>query len=207
MLRAIFSSFLIFSALAVLLQAYGFAQTKNEVGLLLGANIVPTSTLNLSLSSGLAYQAEYARKFIDGSYIGFGLEVPFVAIPSQNVQSSSVFAPRNYASIFITPGLRVLFASNSVVSPWVSLGGGYARFAESTTLVTGAPNALKPGTNKGALQYGGGVDFKTPVKIPLPVAFRGEIRDFYTGQPRLNIVRSENGQHNILVSGGIVLKF
>jgi hypothetical protein len=36
---------------------------------------------------------------------------------------------------------------------------------------------------------------------------RGEVRDFYTGQPRLNIVRSESGQHNVIVSGGFVLRF
>jgi len=136
--------------------------------------------------------------------IGFALEVPFVAIPSQDVRSSSSFAPRNYASIFITPGFRVILAPNSKFSPWAAAGGGYARFAESTTLVNGSPNTFKTGTNKGALQYGGGVDFKTP--FPL-LGFRGEIRDFYSGQPRLNVARSLSGQHNIIVSGGIIVHF
>lgn len=190
------------------MQSNGFAEAKNEIGLLLGGNIIPTSTTNLSLNSGLAYQATFAHRFIGINGVGLAFEVPFVALPSQGVQSNSIFVPRNFASIFITPGIRVSFALKSAISPWASLGGGYARFAESTTLVTGAPNPFKTGTNKGALQFGGGADFKAPFHIPLfPLAFRGEIRDFYTGQPRLNIIRSETGQHNIVVSGGIVLRF
>jgi len=207
MIRTIVRTLIVVSLFATLLESSGLAQSKNEVGLLLGGSIVPTSTTNLSINSGLAYQATYAHKFTGDGVVGFGFEVPFVAIPSQDVQSGSPFSPRNYASLFITPGFRVIFVPNAAISPWASVGGGYARFAESTTLVTGAPNTFKTGTNKGALQYGGGVDFKTPLHIPFPLVFRGEIRDFYSGQPRLNLVRSGNGQHNVLVSGGIVLRF
>jgi hypothetical protein len=207
MIRIIPKSLIVSFVSAILLPSSGLAQGKNEVGLLLGGSIVPTSTTNLNISSGLAYQATYAHRFTDNSGIGVGFEVPFVALPSQDVQSNSPVAPRNYASIFITPGVRVTFVPKSAISPWASVGGGYARFAESTTLITGAPNTFKTGTNKGALQYGGGVDFKTPFKIPLPLVFRGEIRDFYTGQPRLNVVRSGSGQHNVIVSGGIAVRF
>jgi opacity protein-like surface antigen len=194
-------------ACAILPGTIGLTQSKNEVGLLLGGSIVPTSTINLSIDSGLVYQATYARKFGGGRGLGFGFEVPFIAIPSQDVESNSPTTPRNYASIFITPGFRVTFAPNSAVSPWASIGGGYARFAESSTLVTGMPNPFKTGTNKGALQYGGGVDFKTHLKILLPLVLRAEVRDFYTGQPRLNIERPGSGQHNVIISGGIVLRF
>src|SRR5262249_20756380 len=153
-----------------------------------------------NIGSGLAYQATYAHLFTGNRLVGWGLEVPFVALPSQDVQSPSSSSPRNYASIFITPGIRVTFVSTSAISPSASVGGGYARFAESTTLVTGAPNTFKTGANKGALQYGGGVDFKTPFRNPVPLVLRGEIRDFYSGQPRLNIERPRNGQHNVIIS-------
>lgn len=176
---------------------------NNEVGLLLGGSIVPTSTNNLRINSGLAYQATFAHRFTNNG-IGFGFEVPFVALPSQDVRSNSIFVPRNYASIFIAPGFRVTFTPHAVISPWASAGGGYARFAESTTLGTGAPNTFKKGTNKGALQFGGGVDFRTPIKI---LALRAEIRDFFTGEPRLNFQRPQSGQHNIITSGGFVLRF
>jgi len=193
--------------LATLPGTSALAQSKNEVGLLLGGNIVPTSTTNFNIHSGLAYQATYGHRFTGSRPVGWGFEVPFVALPSQDVQSPSPSSPRNYASIFITPGIRVTFVPVAAISPWASVGGGFARFAESTTLVTGAPNTFKTGTNKGALQYGGGVDFKTPFKIPVPLVLRGEIRDFYSGQPRLNIARPGKGQHNVIISGGIVLRF
>jgi hypothetical protein len=207
MIRITVSTLIVSFAFATLLQSGGFAQGKNEVGLLLGGSIVPTSTSNLGIDSGLAYQATYAYRFTGSDGLGWGFEVPFVALPSQDVQSASSVSPRNYASIFITPGVRVTFMPGSSISPWASIGGGYARFAESTTLVTGAQNPLKTGTNKGALQFGGGVDFKTPFRILVPLVLRGEVRDFYTGQPRLNIVRSKSGQHNVIVSGGFVLRF
>ena len=207
MIRAIVRTLMIALLLATLPGTSALAQSKNEVGLLLGGNIVPTSTTNFNIHSGLAYQATYAHRFTGSRPVGWAFEVPFVALPSQDVQSPSPSSPRNYASIFITPGIRVTFVPAAAISPWASVGGGFARFAESTTLVTGAPNTFKTGTNKGALQYGGGVDFKTPFKIPVPLVLRGEIRDFYSGQPRLNIVRPGNGQHNVIISGGIVLRF
>jgi hypothetical protein len=153
----------------------GSAQTKNsEVGLLLGGSIVPTSNTGVKINSGLIYQDTYAHKFTANGSIGFGFEITFVALPSQDVQSNSRVSPRNYASIFVTPGIRVTFLSNSAISPWGSVGGGYARFDESTTLISGAPNTFKTGTSKEALQYGGGVDFKTPFKILSPLVLRGE---------------------------------
>ncbi|HET6844485.1 MAG TPA: hypothetical protein VFK06_22795 [Candidatus Angelobacter sp.] len=164
---------------------------------------MPTSTNNLSINSGLAYQATFAHRFINNG-IGFGFEVPFVALPSQGVQSNSIFVPRNYAALFLTPGFRVTFVPHAAIAPWASVGGGYARFAESTTLVTGAPNTFTKGTNKGALQFGGGVDFRTPIRF---VALRTEIRDFFSGEPRLNFPRSQSGQHNVITSGGFVLRF
>jgi hypothetical protein len=206
-IRAIIRSFLVALALATFLGTTGLGQSKNELGLLLGGSIVPTSTTGLSIDSGLVYQATYARRFIGNGGIGFEFEVPFIAIPSQDVESNFPTVPRNYASIFITPGFRVRFVPHSKISPWASVGGGYARFDESSTLVTGVPNPFKTGTNKGALQYGGGADFKTPFHILIPVILRAEVRDFYTGQPRLNIVRSGSGQHNVIISGGIVLRF
>jgi hypothetical protein len=203
-LRSVIGDLFVACVFAALLATSGLAQGKNEIGLLLGRNIVPTSTAGLNINSGLAYQATFAHRFVELGGIGLGLEAPFVAIPSQDVQSGSAFSPRNYASIFITPGVRVSLVPHAAISPWASLGGGLARFAESTTLVTGAPNTFKTGTNKGALQYGGGVDFKTPFKL---FALRGEVRDFFTGQPRLNVARSASGQHNVIVSGGFVLRF
>jgi hypothetical protein len=184
-------------------------ESKNEAGLLLGSRVAadPGSTPNLSISGSLALQATYARWISQSKRAGLAFEIPFISLPSQDVRSAAPTAPRNYASLFITPGIRIRIAPQSVLSPWASVGGGYARFAESSTLVTGAPNPFATGSNKGALQFGGGVDWRSPVKLLVPVSFRGEVRDFFTGQPRLNVISSGGGQHNVLVSGGIVLHF
>jgi hypothetical protein len=67
-----------------------------------------------------------------------------------------------------------------------------------------------PGTvNKGALQYGGGLDFKTG--LPL-LGFRAEVRDFVTTDPSSLLGPNFTPQsglhhHNLLVGGGVVLRF
>lgn len=191
----------------------GLAQ-RNEVGLLLGSNQVPLTVQDSSadqgsseIGRGLAYQATFARIWPVGHAIEAGLEVPLIAIPSQDVRSPLPGVPGNYASLFITPGFRVRFFENRRISPWAALGGGYARFAESTTLANGQPNTGARGANTGALQFGGGADFKTPLRLLRPIDLRGEVREFYTGLPQLQLPRGGSGQHNIVISGGFVVRF
>ncbi|HZQ92516.1 MAG TPA: hypothetical protein VFA60_12035 [Terriglobales bacterium] len=189
-------------------------ERNNEVGLLLGAIKTPDTTARLTapatapvrIGTGLSLQATYARKLTSSPRAAVYLEVPFVATPSTDVSSPFTAAPRNYASLFITPGVRVAFAPNSGISPWLAVGGGYARFDESSTRIDGAPNASPRGANSGAAQFGGGVDFKTPVKILFPIGLRAEVRDFYSNQPNFG-APTDDRQHNVVFSGGIVLKF
>lgn len=203
------SFFFLLSVVALLPAKPAEAQGRNEIGLLLGARVAsdPGVSPSLEIGNSLAYQATYAHWFAHAEGAVVALEIPFVALPSQDVKSSALAAPRNFAAIYVTPGIRVKLAPSRAVAPWASVGGGYARFAESTTLVTGSPNPFVTGTNKGALQFGGGIDLRSPVNLLLPVSFRGEVRDFYSGQPRLNVISTASGQHNVLVSGGLVLKF
>ena len=196
---------LVVAAVALFLAPQVIAQGKNEIGLLLGGTFVSKSS-SVDIQSGLTYEATYAHQFLTFSRLGLAFELPLIAVPSQNVRSISVLSPRNYASLFITPGIRLTSRRHAHIFPWASIGGGYARFDESTTLIAGAPNPFKRGTNKAALQYGAGVDFKLPFRIPLPIALRGEIRSFLSGQPRLNIANG-NGQFNVLIAGGVVLHF
>ncbi len=203
MKRAI-SALFVFGCLCAGLAA---AQSHNEIGLLLGGSRAaggPAST-QATIGSGLVYQATYAHLW-SAHAIEAGFEMPFAAIPSQDVRSTLPNVPRNFASIFITPGVRAKFLPKSSVSPWGAVGAGYARFAESTTLVTGVHNTSRTGTNKGAVQFGGGVDVRTPLRVLLPITLRGEVRDFYSGQPRLNAVRG-TGQHTVVFGGGLVLEF
>jgi hypothetical protein len=135
------------------------------------------------------------------------LEVPVAGIPSQALHLSStpsaVFA--HMSSTYVTPGFRLKLLPVAPISPFVSLGGGWAHYS----LGSGA-------TNKGALEYGGGLDFKTGIPF---LGFRGEVRDFVTGDPNFSLANplsggfkgtsNQNGlhRHNILAGGGIVLRF
>jgi hypothetical protein len=184
---------------------------KNEIGLLLGAAVTPaidTGSQNgrVEIGNGVTFQATYARELIAAKAAGLYFEVPLFATPLQDVTASNGLSPTNYASLFITPGLRFKLAPGSSFAPWFSIGGGYARFDESALRLDGSPNTTR-GTNRGAVQFGGGVDIRTPVRILFPIGLRAEVRDLYSGKFDSNGVAGNGFQHNMVFSGGIVVHF
>jgi outer membrane autotransporter protein len=201
---------LILATLVVVFSTGGSAHAqKREVGLLLGGinvgdrDIQSPQSGRLSIGAGLTYQVNYAQRLIQGRPASLYFEVHLAATPSTDVKSSNVTLPRNYASLFITPGVRLKFRPQSVVSPYVAVGGGYARFDESDFRINDQPNTGQRGTNRGVFDFGGGVD----VKIWRFLSLRGELRDFVSGNPNFNVTVSGNRQHNVLTSGGFVLRF
>ena len=195
-----------------LLPAYGQAHQKNEIGLLLGSTFTPALDVagsggnRLEIGSGITFQLTYARQLTNARSMALYFEVPALAIPLQDVTSSNGIVPLNYDSFFVTPGLRVKFAPSQRVSPWFSAGGGYALFDESANRTDGTHNTTR-GTSGGALQFGGGVDMRTPIKVLFPIGLRAEVRDFYTAKPNYNVSTGGGFQHNVVLSGGIVLHF
>jgi hypothetical protein len=184
----------------------------NEVGLLLGAPFTPELGLpnqpgRISFGSNITFQATYAHRIADLKVAAIYFEFPFAAAPKIGVSSSNNSVPANYASIFITPGLRLKLRPNASVSPWFAAGGGYARFHESAELQDGSPNLGRIGANRGAAQFGGGMDFRTPIKVLFPIGLRVEIRDFYSGKPNYNQPTGGGFQHNLLFSGGLIVSF
>jgi len=148
------------------------------------------------------YEGTGAIRLANFRVASLHLEVPVSGIPSAHVDFPGT-PPSNalkISSVFVTPSLRVKFAPGFPVSPWASIGGGWAHY-----------HLAGPSENKGALQFGGGVDIKTG--IPL-LGFRAEVRDFVTGQPDFGILsiqtvgsQSLGRRHNVLAGGGIVLRF
>jgi hypothetical protein len=192
--------------------AFGQAQQENELGLLLGgSSVVNGPSLpggrTLDVGHGLIFGLTYAHMWTASKKVALGVEVPFEAGPSVDVNSSDPATARNYAFIFVTPGVRVRFRPDATVRPWLSVGGGYARFDESSSLVTGLPNPAAQGTNSGAAQFGAGLDIRTPIKVLFPVGARLELRDFYSGKPRLNPNQDTGRQNTLIFSGGITLHF
>lgn len=136
-------------------------------------------------TSGVAFQGTFAHRVLNLDVVSLHLELPVMVAPNRSGSGVG-----NFSEVFFTPGLRVKF-SLPVVSPFLSLGGGFAHFSPKNSL-----NNLSD--TRGALGAGVGVDLHT--HIPL-FGFRAEVREFYTGNAYAAT------QHNIFAGGGLVLKF
>src|SRR5260370_33809624 len=97
---------------------------KNEIGLLLGGLKTGNRDFQLpgpgqlQIGAGLTFQANYAHRFVDFGVASLYVEVPFLATPSTGVRSANVFVPQNYASLFITPGLKLKILPHSKITPF-----------------------------------------------------------------------------------------
>jgi len=185
---------------------------RNEVGLLLGVAVTPSlasggGPADIEFGKGHTFQATYARHLINRAATQLSFEVPLLAAPSIDVRSIGISVPSEYASLFITPGFRMKVAPQAPLSPWVAAGGGYARFREADQRQDGAPNVGRIGRNTGALQFSGGVDIRTPLRILFPISLRLEVRDVYSGKPTYNALTGGSSQHNVVISGGFVVHF
>lgn len=164
--------------------------------------LVPSTTLTSTIKTDhhIFYEGALAVRLLDAKAASLHVELPIAGMPSQTLKFSNVSTVtlNDFSTLFITPGLRLKLLPVAPVSPWVSFGGGWARYALSGT-----------SNSKGAIQYGGGLDFKL---APL-IGLRLEVRDFVTGDPDFGLTSVLAGNdgglhhHNILAGGGIVLRF
>jgi len=184
---------------------------KNEVGLVIGATLTPSVSLQngdqVQLNSSLSFGAEYDRHLL-GQNIALLAGVDFLASPL-DVKASQPPAgvTPQYAYLFLTPHVRVKFHAQGALQPWLLIGGGYADFAPqqppgSQVVVTGAGNS-------GALELGGGVDTRPIVHLlgSLSVGARLEVRDFLSGQPKYGFPATSSLQNNVNLGGGLLLRF
>lgn len=199
----------------VLALSYARAQ-KGEIGFVAGASIVSDAKANFLCVPSLVCQQPVTEKFRTGhqfSFQGVGayrltdlkaaslyLELPVVGIPSQRVTLSGFCCTIGHlTTTFVTPSFRAKLLPKAPISPFVSIGAGWGRYSFSQNV-----------TNKGALQYGGGLDVNTRFSH---LALRFEVRDFVTGDPtfiRTNSFLGGQGglhHHNVLPGGGIVFNF
>ena len=179
------------------------AQTRYDVGLLLGTTRASDEGAALAFDRATTYQATFAWRIWGGSKAAVSIEVPFLASPAFTVTTPGGLLPKEYAALYLTPGVRLTALPHAPVSVFGSVGGGYARYSESKERANGSPNPNQLDTNTGAVQFGAGVD----VRALRWLAFRGEIRDVYTGARNFSIVTPHTDVHNVVVSGGFVLRF
>lgn len=190
---------------AFLCLSAAFAQ-KQELGLTLGhilANERATPSGPLDLSGGIALQANYGVRIYQGSAVTVYFETHFLANGLREIASLDSRVSRDVATAYVTPGIRVRFAPNKAVQPYLVFGGGYALYEQSKMTLAGNPNPASRFTHGTTIAFGGGVD----AKVWRFISLRAEVRDFYSGNPSFNIEPYSSRQHNVVVGGGFVLRF
>ncbi|MBZ5665581.1 MAG: hypothetical protein LAO30_13340 [Acidobacteriia bacterium] len=145
----------------------------------------------------------YGRLLKTVKIFGLSAELPVAIYPRMDVHSFEGNTPKDIGALFVTPSMRVNIFSGDSVSPWVSVGGGYGRFRESSTLGFDLPNPGPTGSNTGVVQFGAGLD----VWVWHRWGARFEARDFYSGVPALNVDTGKSRQHNYYVGVGVVHRF
>jgi len=156
----------------------------------------------LDPQGGNALQAVYGVRLARPASASLYFDVGVLSVPLRNVATVIPQATRDFATLYVTPALRLTFLPSSRYSPWVTGGGGYALYEQSLARTDGQPNSAPRLIHQGQVMFGGGVD----LRVFRWLAARAEVRDFYTGSPAFNI-QSSGGQHNIVVGGGFVLRF
>jgi len=186
----------------------GAALANDAKVLVAGTCLTPCSPTDTFESPPSVYfAANFAVRLADFKLASIHLEVPVAGAPFAKVREINDFGIKlpegKMSRLFITPALRLKFAPGAAISPFASVGGGWGRYTIGDFNV---------GVNKAALQFGGGVDFKS--RIPF-LAFRAEVRDFVTDQPDLASFSLlppgshmiEAKRHNVFAGGGVVLHF
>jgi len=152
----------------MLLVASAAAQQKNEVAVVIGRTFVDgyrianTNFFNNSVNfgEGITLEGSYGRHLKGGDFASLTFEVPVAYDFQEELNFGINTIPKSYKSLFVTPSIRANIFSGNAVSPWVSFGGGFGHFSESSELVFGGPNPGKTGTTTGVYQIGFGADVR-----------------------------------------------
>ncbi|HEX7289071.1 MAG TPA: hypothetical protein VF532_23005 [Candidatus Angelobacter sp.] len=152
--------------------------------------IGPVTTGSVPLGAGVSWQTSFAYRLANLKATALYFELPLAGSPSRS--GPGTFS--GFSSVFFTPSAHVKFLPGGSVSPFASVGGGVAHFS-----------SIDSRGNAGALQLGGGVDFRTPLKA---LGIRAEVRDFITGHSSVAPLGFFTTHvQSIFAGGGVVLKF
>ncbi len=160
--------------------------------------------LALSLNAGVSVGANFARKIKDVPWGAVYWEMEALGGPLRYVTGTPATAAHEIHSVFLTPGVKMVFTPKEVLSPWVAAGGGAAYYNSSGTSIGGGPTG--GGTSGSAdnrvtyaVDFGAGVDYAMNKKYTL----RGEVRGFYTGSPGFGVATT-GGLFNFEIGFGLV---
>jgi len=196
----------------VIVAASAAAQNeKNEVGGIIGRTFISDQGIRgatffnpfVRSGKGTSVELNYARRLFDMPLFAVSGEIPIMFNPDEDLNSGSNVVPVGYKQFFVTPAARLNLFPYTSVSPWVSIGAGFAHFSETSTLVYGGANPGKS-TTSAVFQGGIGLD----VKIWYRLYIRGEGRDFWSGEPDFPLAATgKTRQHNIFAGGGVFWRF
>ncbi|MGH9511041.1 MAG: hypothetical protein ACRD2U_02785 [Terriglobales bacterium] len=196
--------------LPVLLSQGASAQQKNEIAVTFGRTFVGHQTVpgtnfmgnSVAFGGGLSVEADYSRRLKSSDLASLAVEVPVLLDLDEDLNYGVNVIPADYRSYFVTPSARVTLFPNIPVTPWFSVGGGFGHFSPGSTLEFGGPNPGK-GNATGIFQFGGGAD----VTLWRSFSLRGEVRDFFSGVPQLDVNTGKNHQNNLYIGVGVVWHF
>lgn len=177
-----------------LLVPLGASAQKNELAVTAGGQFPNNSEFNSGTS--WAVGASFAHRIFHAPLASLYWEIPVVGAPESVMKTPF---RTTYSSLFVTPGLKVKFAPEFPISPWLAAGVGVARYHNSANATFSDETSTKA-----VFDIGGGIDFK----IAPFLSARGELRDFYSGLPDIASASGLSGrQHNVVPQVGLVLRF
>jgi len=204
----------VLSAVSILAASAVAQDEKNEVGGMIGSTFISDQGIKgatyfdptIHFGKGLTFEGEYARRFLVTPIYAVSGEALLVYNRDIDLNAGMYgfsVVPGDMKALFVTPAARVNLFPTTAVSPWVSLGAGFGHFSESSQLIYGGANTGK-NTSGFALQSGFGLDVKAWRKLSI----RGEVRDFWSGEPDFpKAPTGKSRQHNFFVSGGAFWRF
>src|SRR5262249_24200707 len=101
------------------------AGSRFDVGLLLGSTRATDAGTVLQFNRATTYQATFDVRVWGAGAVVLGIEVPFIASPAFEVNSNVGLLPKEYASLYVTPGLRATFLADRPLAFFVAGGAGY----------------------------------------------------------------------------------
>jgi hypothetical protein len=202
--------FLVSSAVA---QDMILSSPVNELSVTAGRTFVSTTTIQnpppgdldpkIHFGNPPSVAFNYGHLLKSHSFFGLYAELPVAIYFRMDLHTYTNQIPKDIGALFVTPSVRLNFFSGDSVTPWVSVGGGYGRFRESSDLNFYGANPGPTGSNTGVVQFGAGLD----AWVFRNWGFRGEARDFYSGTPAFNVTTSSSRQHNYYVGAGVAYRF
>jgi hypothetical protein len=187
---------------------------KNEIGGVIGRTFISDQGItggvypntNIAFGKGLSFEGEYARHFLTTELFSVSAEALIMYNHDVKINGGAYgfsVVPLNYKELFGTPAVRFNLFPTTAVSPWASVGVGFGHISQNSMLDYGGVNPGKS-TTSATVEGGFGLD----VKVWKTLSIRGEVRDFWSGEPDFPLAPTgKSRQHNYLVGGGAFWRF